>query len=114
MASWAICFRLGSVPILFVAKQFPAELLATAILEALEPRIAPAVFLVNSTADMVNDTDNVLTLREAILAANAAGSGTHTIRFDTNFFTVGRQILLSAGEMVSTANCISKGREPIG
>ncbi len=108
-AAWAICLKLVEVPLLLMAKQFTAELLTTAILEALEPRIAPAVFLVNSTADTVDDTDNVLKLREANLAANVAGSGTYTIRFDTNFFPVGRQILLSAGEMVSTANVYIQG-----
>jgi hypothetical protein len=44
-------------------------------LEALEDRTAPAVFNVNSTADILNPPAGVVTLRSAIEAANATPGG---------------------------------------
>src|SRR5271163_2758329 len=43
--------------------------------EALEDRLAPAVFNVNSLADILNPGTGVVTLRSAIQAANASPGG---------------------------------------
>jgi CSLREA domain-containing protein len=48
--------------------------------ELLEDRSTPAVFTVTTAADVVNPTDGVLSLREAITAANGS-AGTDTINF---------------------------------
>jgi hypothetical protein len=45
------------------------------LLEALEDRLAPAVFNVNSTADILNPAAGTVTLRSAIEAANATPGG---------------------------------------
>src|SRR5262245_54281822 len=47
--------------------------------EALEARLAPAVYNVTTTADVVNANDGVLSLREAVLAANASAGVADTI-----------------------------------
>src|SRR5436190_23558400 len=58
-------------------------------LELLEDRTAPAVYKVTTNADVVDPTDGVLSLREAVLAANASlgvadvidlPAGTYTLR----------------------------------
>src|SRR5262245_35190546 len=69
--------------------------LARPVLEYLESRDTPAVFIVNSIADGTPTTDGNLTLREAITAANTnaasgdAGPGDadgDTILFDSAVF----------------------------
>jgi CSLREA domain-containing protein len=50
------------------------------VLESLEDRLAPAVYSVNSLADILNPPAGVVTLRSAIAAANAT-PGVDTIRF---------------------------------
>lgn len=60
-------------------------------LENLEERAVPTVYLVNTTRDGV-DTDGLITLREAVLAANTGqqvgdalpGTGVDTIQFDAS------------------------------
>lgn len=68
--------------------------------------------MVDSAADSVNDTDNVLALREANLAANAGGPGSHTIKFDPGVFTTGTTIHLTMGEMVAQGNLKIEGLGP--
>ncbi|MGE3804492.1 MAG: CSLREA domain-containing protein, partial [Gemmataceae bacterium] len=50
-------------------------------LEVLEDRLAPAVFTVTSLGDNVDASDGVLTLREALEAAQANGATADTIEF---------------------------------
>lgn len=58
--------------------------------EALEDRMTPATFKVNATADTTDANPIVTSLREAIIAANAAGGTTqHTIDFDSTFHNKG-------------------------
>src|SRR5881397_1355825 len=47
--------------------------------EALEDRTAPAIYNVTTTADVVNPNDGLLSLREAVLAANASVGVADTI-----------------------------------
>jgi hypothetical protein len=59
-------------------------------LEMLEDRLAPAVFTVNSTADILNPTSGTVTLRSAIEQANAT-TGNNTINLSvagTYFITI--------------------------
>jgi hypothetical protein len=83
-------------------------------LEMLEDRVTPALFIVNSTADLPVDlTDAVVTLRDAITAANtnvAVSPGGPTgeadgdiIRFDTaTFGGAGGIIILTQGDLPVT------------
>src|SRR5690349_5791347 len=77
--------------------------------EPLEGRRMLAVLTVNSLEDNTISGDNLVTLREAILAANqdlvtdlgAQASGKDEIRFNANLFSSGpKTILLSHGEIV--------------
>ena len=52
-------------------------------------------YIVNTTNDTVDDTDNVLSLREAIAAANANTSDGDAIQFDA--MLSGQTITLIAG-----------------
>jgi Ca2+-binding RTX toxin-like protein len=54
-------------------------------LELLEDRMAPAVFNVTTPADVVNANDGLLSLREAILAANAS-PGIDTVNVPTGTY----------------------------
>lgn len=54
----------------------------------LEARILPAVFNVTTTADVVSSTDGVLSLREAIIAANALGGVSSTINLQALNYTL--------------------------
>src|SRR5262245_45374894 len=56
--------------------------------EALEDRTVPAVFTVNSTADDTTANDGLMTLREAILAANNTPQEADTIQFSVTGPTV--------------------------
>jgi len=47
--------------------------------EQLEGRLVPAVFNVNSLADVLNPAPGIVTLRSAIQAANTDGDATNTI-----------------------------------
>jgi hypothetical protein len=62
-------------------------------LETLEDRLAPAVFNVNSLADILNPAPGVVTLRSAIQAANATPGG------NTINLTVPGTYQLTAGEL---------------
>lgn len=82
-------------------------------LEALEDRTAPAVLTVNSLADNVTAGDGLVTLREAIIAANTdattdlgqTGSGADTIQFDSSLFSGGAQtLLMSLGQFRISSN----------
>lgn len=74
--------------------------------ESLEPRQMLAVLTVNSALDNVTGGDNLVTLREAIIAANTdavtdlghTGSGADTIQFDASLNSA--TITLSAGEFI--------------
>ncbi len=61
-------------------------------LEALEARLAPATFVVNSTADIASPPPGTVTLRSAVLAADADG-GPDTITFSPSL--AGQTITLS-------------------
>src|SRR5262245_39334570 len=52
-------------------------------LQTLEDRAVPATYTVDSALDVVNPIDNLFTLREAILAANAS-AGADSIEFATS------------------------------
>jgi hypothetical protein len=83
------------------ARQAPAR--CRPAVEALEDRLAPAVLTVNSTADDTTAGDQLVTLREAIAAANGdsatdlgqAGSGADAIVFDPALFATPQTITLS-------------------
>lgn len=64
-------------------------------LEPLEPRIAPAVFVVNTLDDVDTSGDpDLMSLREAITASNDNGPGKDIIRFDKAVFGEGATIFL--------------------
>src|ERR1700733_244711 len=68
----------------------PLSRRARPTLEVLEDRLAPAVFTVNSTADILNPTGGPVTLRSAIEQANAT-PGNNTINLNvagTYFITI--------------------------
>jgi len=75
--------------------------------EQLEDRRMLAVLTVNSAVDNLTGSDGLVTLREAIIAANNdattdlgdIGSGADTIVFDANVFDTPQSILLSLGEI---------------
>ncbi len=71
-------------------------------LEALEGRALPAVFTVTTAADVVDANDNVLSLREAVLAANASAGVADTVQFDTALFAGPKTITLTLGELPVT------------
>lgn len=54
--------------------------------------------IVNSTADVVDNSDNFTTLREAINTANTDGDN-DLIIFDSSIFSTGQQITLNLGEL---------------
>ncbi|NMG19052.1 CSLREA domain-containing protein [Brasilonema bromeliae] len=62
-----------------------------------------AIFTVNSTADVVDDSDGVTTLREAINQANA-DDGQDLIVFERSLFSNAQTITLSLGELDITHN----------
>ncbi|BAZ08398.1 G-D-S-L family lipolytic protein [Calothrix sp. NIES-4071] len=66
------------------------------------------LFTVNSTADVVNSSDGVTTLREAINQANAL-RGNDTIVFDQSLFQNWQTITLSLGQLDITDNLTIKG-----
>ncbi len=72
------------------------------IIEALESRVVPTVFTVNSTADILSPPAGVVTLRSAIQASNAS-PGTDTINMPLagtyKLTTVGSATDNSAGEL---------------
>src|SRR5262245_53868368 len=59
-------------------------------LELLEDRLSPAVYNVTTTADLVNANDTVLSLREAILAANASVGVADTINLPAGTYGLTR------------------------
>src|SRR4051794_33834748 len=60
-------------------------------LEALEDRTVPAVYTVTTAADVIDPNDGVLSLREAVLAADA------TSEADTISLPAGRYVLTRTG-----------------
>ncbi len=76
-------------------------------LERLEDRRVLATLTVNSPLDVQDSTDGVVTLREAIEAANSdtstelgqTGSGADTIEFDASVFSTPQSIVLTNGEL---------------
>jgi CSLREA domain-containing protein len=77
------------------------------VLESLEDRSVPATLTVNSVLDNVIAGDGLVTLREAVLAANAnsttdlgqTGTANDTIIFDPTVFGNRQTIALSAGQL---------------
>lgn len=67
------------------------------------PKNPSAIFAVNSTADVVDDSDGVTTLREAINSANA-NVGDSLIVFDRSVFSTAQTITLNLGELDITHN----------
>ncbi|MDF5727585.1 MAG: CSLREA domain-containing protein [Rhizonema sp. PD38] len=67
------------------------------------PKNPSAIFTVNSTADVVDDSDNVMTLREAINQANN-NQGESLIVFERSVFTNPQTITLNLGELNITHN----------
>src|SRR5438477_5066710 len=63
--------------------------------EALEDRVAPAVYDVTTTADVVDAFDSFLSFREAVLAANASVGVADTINLPAGIYTLTR---VGAGE----------------
>src|SRR5437899_12921418 len=57
-------------------------------LEALEARLAPAVYNVTTVTDVVNPNDGVLSLREAVLAANTSVGVPDTINLPAGTYTL--------------------------
>ena len=85
----------------------------------LEARSLLAAFVVTSAADNTTASDGLTTLREAIIAANAAGAGPHTITFGNGSATLGGTdftdttpdtITLSLGEMEITESLTITGQ----
>src|SRR5256885_9335908 len=56
--------------------------------EILEDRLAPAVYDVTTVADVVNANDGVLSLREAVLAANASVGIVDAINLPAGTYTL--------------------------
>jgi hypothetical protein len=88
---------------------------ARLLVQALESRVAPAVFTVTNANDAGPGS-----LREAILDADAA-PGADTIAFDNTYFAAQRTIVLSSGELTVTdaltingpgANLLTVRRDP--
>lgn len=67
-------------------------------LEALEAREVPATFTVDSSLDVVDPTDGVITLREAVAAANDNGPGSDTIILPAG------NIVLTRGQLTINSN----------
>ena len=85
----------------------------------LEDRSLLAAFVVTSAADNTIASDGLTTLREAIIAANGAGAGPHTITFGNGSATLGGTdftdttpdtITLSLGEMEITESLTITGQ----
>ncbi len=67
------------------------------------PKNPSAIITVNSTADVMDDSDGVTTLREAINQANA-DNGEDLIVFDRSLFSTAQTITLNLGELDITHN----------
>jgi hypothetical protein len=93
-------------------------------LESLEDRQVPTVFTVTSVADVVNSSDGVVSLREAILDANChlysglpdeihfniPGSSLHTIQPLTALPTITEAVIINGYTKVgSSANSLGTG-----
>jgi Dockerin type I domain len=87
-------------------------------IQVLENRLAPALLTVNSLADNLTAGNGLVTLREAIIAANTdattdlgqTGSGADTIAFASSLFTGGAQTLtLLLGELHITSDLTVTG-----
>src|SRR4051794_3163596 len=63
---------------------------ARVCLEALEHRATPSVYNITTTADVVDRNDSVLSLREAVLAANASPGVPDTINLPAGTYTLTR------------------------
>src|SRR5262245_9501532 len=71
-------------------------------IECLEDRVTPTTFVVNTLADEVTPGDGKLSLREAIMQANAA-PGPNTVLLSAGSYK------LSLGELVITNSMTIKG-----
>ncbi len=69
---------------------------------------AAPLLVVTSTADTINANDNVLTLREAIQAANDR-PGLDTITFDAIAFAGAQTITLTAGQLIINDSLLLQG-----
>lgn len=80
-------------------------------LEPLEPRIAPAVFVVSSLDDFDSSAgpDYVGTLRWAIAQTELDPNRKDTIRFDSDVFGDGATILLTEGQINISGNLVIQG-----
>src|SRR5262245_25472102 len=56
--------------------------------DALETRLAPAVYDVTTVADVINPNDGMLSLREAVLAANTSLGVPDTIKLPAGTYTL--------------------------
>src|SRR3954466_16194211 len=75
----------------------------------LEDRTVPATFVVNATNDEATDTDGKLSLREAVLAANALAGTSDDITFDATVFAAPTTITLTKGALAVTDNLTVAG-----
>ena len=87
--------RLFSNPVADTIRNAPRRV--RLVVEEMEVRITPATITVNSLLDNTTSSDGLVTLREALAAANAntttdlgdTGSGADTIQFAASLFTGG-------------------------
>jgi len=75
-------------------------------LEVLEDRTTPSTFTVTTALDVVNASDGVTSLREAVALANA-NAGSDTIVFDASL--AGATLVLTAGQLSLTGPTVING-----
>ena len=83
-----------------------------AVIEACERRVMMSVYTVNTTSDAANPGAGLLTLREAVVAANLnSNPGTNTIDFSPTVFSPGslHTITLQQGELSLTSSTNIQG-----
>src|SRR4051794_5913919 len=74
------------------------------VLSALVGTAGAGTFVVTTAADTANLNDGVLSLREAITAANGAG-GTNAINFDATVFPAGGAKTIQFTSVLPDLNC---------
>src|SRR5262249_22984483 len=113
---WPLFSRSNSEHLLFRSDRIRCSAarywLRKPVLEPLEDRLAPSVALVVNSLIDNTDLDGVVTLREALLAANTnttvgdavhdGSGGIDTITFDPMVFSTPQTITLAMGELPVT------------